>query len=309
MSQEIAGVLPVVHTPFVDGGEINLKSLKREIDWAFDVGADGVVAAMVSEILRLSFRERLQLAEHLVEFSRHRGVVITSVGAESTAQAIEFARHAERSGCDAVMAIPPISTSLPEDPLLRYFAEIAESVALPLIVQDASSYVGGAMSIDLFVKLLDRFGEDKILFKPEASPIGPNLSVLRDQSDSRAKILDGSGGIYLIDAFRRGIVGTIPGTDLLDGVVALWRALSKGDETTAYRIYFPICAIVSLQLQAGLDGFLAIEKHLMLRRGLFDDESRRAPCSWQLDDETRAEVDRLFAILMNEIGSPISPKS
>ena len=139
MSKEIQGVLPVVHTPFVAGGEIDYQALRREVDWAFSVGADGVVAAMVSEVLRLTTDERVRLADHLVELTAGRGVVITSVGAESTKQACEYAQRAQASGCDAVMAIPPISTSLSEAQTLAYFCELAETVDLPLIVQDASS--------------------------------------------------------------------------------------------------------------------------------------------------------------------------
>ena len=105
----------------------------------------------------------------------------------------------------------------------------------------------------------------------------------------------------LIDAYRRGITGTMPGADLLDGIVSLWRSLLAGDESTAYQVYFPICAIVNLQIQAGLDGFLAIEKYLMVKRGIFADDSRRPPYGWQLDPETRAEVDRLFEMLMQAI--------
>ncbi|MEE8244850.1 MAG: dihydrodipicolinate synthase family protein [Pseudomonadales bacterium] len=301
MPHEVAGVLPVIHTPMIDGDEIDHESLRKEVDWAFEVGADGVVAAMVSEILRLTHDERVRLADELVELTAGRGAVIFSVGSESIAQSRQLARRAQQSGCHAVMAIPPISASLPEDQLGRYFCEIAECVDVPLIVQDASSYVGGALTLDLYMKLLDRFGADKILFKPEAAPIGPTLSLLRDQSGGRAKIFDGSGGLLLVDAYRRGITGTIPGTDLLDGIVALWRALKSGDDEAAYRVYFPICAIVTLQLQAGLDGFLAIEKYLMVKRGIFANDSRRQPYSWELDQETRAEVDRLFEILMEVV--------
>jgi dihydrodipicolinate synthase/N-acetylneuraminate lyase len=109
--------------------------------------------------------------------------------------------------------------------------------------------------------------------------------------------------VHLIDCFRRGIVGTMPGVDLLDGVVALWRALERDDEATAYRLYFPICALVTLQLQAGLDGFLAIEKHLLVRRGLFASARRRRPYQWELDTETADEADRLFAMLKHELAT------
>jgi 4-hydroxy-tetrahydrodipicolinate synthase len=114
-------------------------------------------------------------------------------------------------------------------------------------------------------------------------------------------MFEGSGGIFLIDSFRRGIAGTMPGMELLDGVVAIWKALQRGDEETAYRAYFPVCAIVALQLQAGLDGFLAVEKYLMHKRGLFPNTRRRKPYGWDLDAETAAEVDRLFLKLQTAL--------
>jgi 4-hydroxy-tetrahydrodipicolinate synthase len=52
-------------------------------------------------------------------------------------------------------------------------------------------------------------------------------------------------------------------------------------------------------LQGGLDGFLAIEKHILVQRRLFDSDRRRTPYSWNLDPETRAEVDRLVAMLLD----------
>ncbi|WP_145215102.1 dihydrodipicolinate synthase family protein [Gimesia alba] len=301
MSGMIRGVLPVLHTPLLADETIDRESLEREIDWCYELGADGICGAMVSEVLRLTYEERLELTRLMSEVSDGRGAVIASVGAESTRQALVFARHAEEVGCDAVMAIPPVTTALPEAALWDYFSALAEQCSLPLIVQDASSYVGNAISIDFYRRLLEQYGAEKIRFKPEASPIGPNLSALRDATDGLALIYDGSGGILLVDAYRRGISGTMPGVDLLDGIIALWKALRTGDEAAIYRIYFPICAIVALQLQAGLDGFLAIEKYLLVKRGIISSEQRCTPHAWSLDEETKAEVDRLFDLLMQAL--------
>lgn len=294
---EIAGVLPVLHTPFDAADNIDYDALAEEIDWALAQGADGVCSGMVSEVLRLSGAERLALNRSLVELSAGRGVVVASVGAESTRQALRYAHAAAAAGCDAVMAAAPVAVPLPEEALLGYFSALAEQVDLPLIVQDASSYVGGGLSLAFYRQLLDRYGAEKILFKPEGAPVGPCLSALRDASGGRARSFDGSGGMLLIDAWRRGVAGTMPGVDLLDGVAALWRALEGGDEPLAYSLYLPICAVVALQLQAGLDGFLAIEKYLLVRRGVFPSARRREPNGWELDPETRAEVDRLTALL------------
>ncbi|XZE19953.1 dihydrodipicolinate synthase family protein [Pirellulaceae bacterium SH449] len=294
----ISGVLPVLHTPFTASGDIDVEVLRKEIDWAFSVGANGVVMAMVSEVLRLGHHGRLELAGRICELAKGHGAIIISVGAESIRDAIDYARHAEALGATAVMAIPPIATRLGSRATIDYFSAIASEIDIALVVQDASSYVGASIDLDVYIQLLQRFGPEKILFKPEASPLGPNLSRLRVATGGQAKVLEGSGGICLVDCYRRGIVGTMPGTDLLDGIVALWNALEANDDERIYEIAFPISAVVALQLQAGLDGFLAIEKYLLQKRGIFRNTLQRQPVGWVMDDETQLEVDRLFARLM-----------
>ena len=307
MTRPLTGVLPIAHTPFLDDDSIDLPSLKRQIDWAYDVGADGFGTGMVSELLRLTFDERVALTDKLAEFNAGRGAFFAGVGAESTKQALQFAKRAERAGADAVMAIPPISTRLPVPAVRDYFIALAEGIGIPVIVQDASGYVGQSIPIPICVELLKRFGRDKILFKPEASPIGPNLSALRDATGGEARIYEGSGGVCLVDSFRRGITGTMPGMEFLPAIVALWKALGRGDDDATYRLYFPICALVSLQLQAGLDGFLAVEKYVMHQRGLFTTDRRREPNAWSIDEETRAELDRLLHRLKNAVGMAGNP--
>jgi dihydrodipicolinate synthase/N-acetylneuraminate lyase len=294
MPKQLQGVLGILHTPFADSDEIDAVALRLAIDWAYRVGADGLGTGMVSEAMKLTSEERNALTQMLVEFTGGRGCAFAAVGSESTKASVGFSIAAEKAGCDAVMAVPPLTSRLSESQLTDHFRAIAEAVNIPVIVQDASGYVGQSIPISVCVKLLDAYGNQKILFKPEAAPNGPTLSALRDATGGNAKMFEGSGGVFLIDSFRRGIAGTMPGLDLLDGIVRIWNALKAGDEATAYRIYFPVCAIVALELQAGLDGFLAIEKYLMKKRGLFPSVRRRRPYGWELDAETSAEVDRLF---------------
>jgi len=303
VNPELAGVLPIAHTPFDNDGSIDWPSLARQIDWAYQVGADGFGTGMVSELLRLTYDERIALTNRLAELNGNRGAFFAGVGSESIAQSLQYARAAERAGAHALMAIPPVATRLPVSAVRDYFIAIAEAVELPLIVQDASGYVGQPIPIPVCVELMRRFGRDKIRFKPESSPIGPNLSALRDATGGEARIYEGSGGVCLVDSYRRGIAGTMPGMEFLPAVVALWRALKHGSEETIYRIYFPLCALVSLQLQAGLDGFLAIEKYVLHRRGLFETAVRRAPYAWSLDPETEAELLRLLDRLEHAVST------
>ena len=108
-----------------------------------------------------------------------------SVGAESGKLAEDFARHAEQASANALMAIPPVTTALDEGELARYFTRILDATALPLIVQDASGYVGRPMPLSLYSRLLNEYGE-RVYFKPEATPIGPRLSAFREATGGRA---------------------------------------------------------------------------------------------------------------------------
>lgn len=295
----LAGVLPVFQTPYHSDESIDAATLEAEIDWLFDQGADGIVMAMVSELLRLSGEERRQLAELACRFSRGRGAVVISVGAESSRAAEEFARHAESIGATAVMAIPPVATAATEEELVRYYERIVGATALPVVVQDASGYVGRPLSITMQAQLLREFGENRILFKPEATPIGPRLTALREATDGRAKIFEGTGGIALVDSYRRGIVGTMPGADLIRAIVALWRALEAGDDRRVYELSLPVSSLVAVQ--NGLDAFLAVEKHLLVRQGVFRNTLVRGPVGYVLDSETTAEVDRLFDLIQRAV--------
>lgn len=291
----ISGVLPVFQTPFHEDETIDLATLEQEIRWLYDQGSDGIVMGMVSETLRLSNDERKQLAEAACRFGGERGVVVISVGAESSHTAEMYARHAEAAGADAVMAIPPVSVAVAEDELKCYYERIIKAITIPVIVQDASGYVGKPMSIALQASLFNEYGP-RVMFKPEATPIGPRLSTLRQATGGQAAIFEGTGGIALVDSYRRGIAGTIPGADLIDGIVALWRALQSGDERRTYQLSLPISALIAIQ--TSLDAFLAVEKYLLVKRGIFKNTIVRGPVGYVLDEETRHEVDRLFEHLL-----------
>jgi len=293
-ARALRGVLPVFQTPYHEDESIDFDTLKYEIDWLYDRGADGIVMAMVSEVLRLSSEEREQLAAHACKFGRDRGVVIISVGAESTHIAIRYAKHAESVGADAVMAIPPVSIATLESETLRYYEQIIKAIEIPVIIQDASGYVGQPMPVTLLAKMLDEF-DDRVLFKPEAEPIVPRLVELRDATSGRARVFEGSGGIALVDSYRCGIVGTMPGADLTDGIVALWRALETNDERRTCELSDAISAIIALQ--SGLDGFLMVEKRLLVHQGIFKNTIVRGPVGFELNEKMWQEVLRLFDVL------------
>ena len=100
MKQPLRGVLPVVHTPFTEEDEIDWDCLDAEVAWALAAGAHGYCTGMVSELLRLSDKERRELTRRLARHARQGRPFIASVGAESCEQAIANAQFAEEVGCD-----------------------------------------------------------------------------------------------------------------------------------------------------------------------------------------------------------------
>ena len=192
------------------------------------------------------------------------------------------------------MAIPPTTVSCLDDQLADYYRTLLDVTELPLVIQDASGYVGTPMPIALQARLLDEY-ESRVLFKPEAVPIGPRLTELREATGGRARVFEGSGGIALVDSYKRGIVGSMPGAEVCWAIVALWDALERGDEDRINALNGPLTALVSVQ--NGLDSFIAVEKHLLVRQGVFESARVRGPVGFRLDPETTVEVDRLFDLL------------
>jgi len=290
------GVLPVIQTPFDDAGAIDRESLTRELHWVVDQGVNGLTTGMVSEILRLSDAERDLLGSVVTGVARERGVVaILSCGAESTDRAVHFARRAGECGADAIMVIPPTTVALDDDATFDYFAAVAAATPLAMVVQDASGYVGRPLSIALQARLQGELG-DQVYFKPEAPPLGQRLSLLRDATRGAARTFEGTGGVNVVDSFRRGVVGSMPGAEVCWAVETMWRSLAAGDEARAYRINAYLALLINLQ--TSLDSFVAVEKYLLKRQGVVDNTVVRGPTSYQLDDETAREIDRLLELLV-----------
>jgi len=295
----LLGVLPVVQVPYRNDESIDWNTLKKEVDFLFDHGVNGLVTGMVSEVQRLTESERDKLTENLVRFSAGRGPVIASVGGESIAQMLRHAKAAETAGADGLMAIPPATTRCSDSEILNYYRALVRNTTKPVIVQDASGYLGNPIPIQTQVRLFSEF-PTRIMFKPEAQPIGTSLSLIRDGTKGKAALFEGTGGIALVDTYQRGIIGTMPGAEIPWAMVALWRALENGDFEKARIIHAPIAAMVSMM--HCLDAFIAIEKLLLKEQGIFKNTMVRGPVAFFPDPETKAEVLRIFVRLKQICG-------
>ena len=295
MSEPLHGVFTVLSTPFTSDDAIDHDILKKEIDWLIEAKVDGFVLAIVSEVLRLAAHERRELAQSVIASANGRVPLVTSVGAESTKIATQLAQWAEADGVAAVMATPPSAFAPLSSEVAKYYISIIESVSIPVIVQDASNYVGHPLEISLYVELIDKYGEDRVQFKPEAKPVAQRLKQLKDASGARAKVFEGQGGADLMDTYPIGVVGTMPGAEIPWGLVALWNALESGDIKRAAKIHAPIAKMVAHQTT--LDSYVAVEKYLLVKQGIFTSARQRGPVSVILDKTVTASIDSAYADL------------
>jgi dihydrodipicolinate synthase/N-acetylneuraminate lyase len=299
--KQLAGVFNVISTPIDNNDEIDQKTLKREIDRLIKCGSNGAVLAMVSEVLRFSASERRKQWQLSLEYLSDRIPLVVSVGAESAAIAVGLAKDAQKDGATAVMATPPSAFVASADEVKSYYQRIIEAVDITVIVQDASNYLGAPIELDTYVELIDKYGDERVQFKPEAKPVKERLAQLNIISDNRARVFEGQGGIDLFDTHPLGVKGTMPGAEVPWAIVGLWNALENKDLTTAQAIHTPLAKLISYQTT--LDAYVAVEKYLLVKQGVFINTNQRGPVGFKLDEQTKNKIDLAYS----ELAAAITP--
>jgi 4-hydroxy-tetrahydrodipicolinate synthase len=298
---KLTGVFNVLQTPLTETDEIDEAVFAREIEWLLKCGIDGAVLAMVSEVLRFSAEDRRKQWQLVLKIIDGRIPVVASVGAESTYIATSLAKWAEIDGAAAVMATPPSAFATLSNEIKDYYVAIIESVKIPVIVQDASNYLGQPLDISLYVDLIDKYGAERVQFKPEARPVKERLEMLRDASGGRALVFEGQGGVDLLDTYPIGIVGTMPGAEVPWALVALFKALKENNWDRARSIHTPLAKLISYQTT--LDAYVAVEKYLLVKQGIFTSERQRGPVGFILSTEAKIEIDAAFDDLKNAVSA------
>jgi 4-hydroxy-tetrahydrodipicolinate synthase len=298
---KLTGVFNVLQTPLTETDEIDEAVFAREIEWLLECGVDGAVLAMVSEVLRCSAEDRRKQWQLVLRLIDGRIPVVASVGAESTYIATSLAKWAEIDGAAAVMATPPSAFATLSNEIKDYYVAIIESVKIPVIVQDASNYLGQPLDISLYVDLIDKYGAERVQFKPEAKPVKERLEMLRDASGGRALVFEGQGGVDLLDTYPIGIVGTMPGAEVPWALVALFKALKEDNWDRARSIHTPLAKLISYQTT--LDAYVAVEKYLLVKQGIFTSERQRGPVGFILSKEAKTEIDAAFDALKNAVSA------
>lgn len=289
---EWRGVYPVFQTPFTENESIAFDQLEREIAWIARQGVHGVVFGMVSEALRLSDGERKSVIRSASETAGELGLpCVASVGAESTKVALMRIDDAIDAGASALMATPPLNGGHLEVQIEDYFRALLAHSSVPIVVQDASGYVGQSLSVDMQARLFAEFG-NHVKFKPEAVPVGPTLERLLVATDRKAQVFEGMGGAALVETYAGGIVGTMPGAEVCWAVVSMWNALEAGDAARANAISEPLSKMIAIQ--DDLDSFVVCEKYLLVEQSVLTGNTARSPLGFVLSESDKSMLRTLL---------------
>lgn len=152
--KQIGRLITAMVTPFNEAGEVDYKQAKKLALALLDSGSEGIlVAATTGESPTLTWEEELRLFAEVRAAVDGRGTVIAYTGSNSTAEALEATKGAERIGVDACLLVVPYYNKPTQDGLYQHFKAIAQSTRLPCILYNVPSRTVISLSADTVIKL------------------------------------------------------------------------------------------------------------------------------------------------------------
>jgi len=290
MTVELRGCYPILATPFLPDGGIDLRSVAGLIRHLKTCGLPGfTMFGLASEFYKLSDADRETLIEAAFEARALDQTVIVSVTAHSHEVAVKQARRAEEAGSEALMLLPPFFLGPSEDDIRRHVLEVAGAISLPLMVQYAPAQTGVKMTAESFLELNSEASNVRYV-KVESAPSGPLISAITEGSSGAINCLVGHGGLQLLDGLKRGAVGVQPASGVADYYPRILKAFDEGDLEAAYALHADVLPLINLLMQA-IEPLNRMEKIILRRRGIIAHDYCRA-ASYEPEAPMLAELDR-----------------
>ena len=276
MSKEIIGVVPVLPTPFKAADEaIDLEALAGLVRFAAAIEVPAVcLPAYASEFYKLSEAERFEITAAAVEAANGDVAVVAQSNHPSALHAAKIARRNADLGADFISFAMPRIFAMTTDDLLSYCKTICNAVDLPVLIQDfnpGGPTVGGSFCADLS-QACPNFRYIKL----EEPLMGEKVTQIREATQDRIGVLEGWGGMYVLELLPYGICGLMPGLAAADLLTRVWQAGMEGEEEAALDLFQMLLPQLVFSLQ-NMELFLHIEKRLLVERGLLTEPTVRSP--------------------------------
>jgi dihydrodipicolinate synthase/N-acetylneuraminate lyase len=288
----LEGVVPIIPTPFTRDESIDFAALGQCVRFAAASGLSAAcLPAYASEFYKLSDAERHSVVKEAVRASEGKIAILAQANHPAARVAAELARQYESLGAGLISFALPRIFPLKESDLVEYAATICRATSLPVLIQDFNP--GGATVGDIFARrLADECANFRYL-KLEEPLMGDKVRKILEATQGRVGVLEGWGGMYLLELIPSGICGLMPGLGISDLLQRVWQSARTGDERQATEIFQVLLPQIVFSLQHS-ELFNWVEKRLLLARGVLPASStfvRRA--TWTPDEATLHHGDGL----------------
>ena len=261
----VDGIIPIIPTPFHEDETVDCRSLRVLIEFARTAGACAVcLPAYASEFYKLSETERRLVVEEAVAQAAGRIPVIGQVNYPSARQAVETAISLQKTGVSAIAAAVPRMFGMAEKDLYRYFEQLLAAIKIPLIIQDFNP--GGPTLSPNFILNLHRAHPHFRYVKLEDPLMGTKVRAIREATNNEVGVIEGWGGMYMMELIPAGICGVMPGLGLTDLLARVFQLVRQGRRDQAYPIFQGVLPQIVFCLQH-MELFHHAEKMLLQARG------------------------------------------
>ena len=151
----LKGSIVALITPFKNDS-LDEDTYRKLIDYHLKNGTHGVVpGGTTGESPTLSHSEHKKIIQIAVEECKGKIPIIAGTGSNSTDEAIDLSRYAEKAGSDALLIVTPYYNKPTQEGLYQHYKKINDNVGIPIIIYNIPSRSVIDMSVDTMSKLYE----------------------------------------------------------------------------------------------------------------------------------------------------------
>ena len=151
----LKGSIVALITPF-KGDSLNEDNYTKLIDYHINNGTNGIVpGGTTGESPTLSHNEHKKIIEIAVKECNSKIPVIAGTGSNSTTEAVELSKFAEKAGSDALLIVTPYYNKPTQEGLYQHYKKINDNVGIPIIIYNIPSRSVIDMSVETMTRLYE----------------------------------------------------------------------------------------------------------------------------------------------------------
>jgi len=151
----LKGSIVALITPFKDN-ILEEDVYSKLIHYHIENGTNGVVpGGTTGESPTLSHKEHKRIIEIAVRECKGKIPVIAGTGSNSTEEAVELSKFAEKSGTDALLIVTPYYNKPTQEGLYQHYKNINDNVGVPIIIYNIPSRSVIDMTVETMTRLYE----------------------------------------------------------------------------------------------------------------------------------------------------------